>query len=184
MLASRPLVFFGKYSYGMYVIHALILPGLLVLLPTEEWLAFFGNQTMLASLTLAGTKIGITTILAIFSFHFYEKVSAPETFLRTDRNQPCLKGSKLAHIYFGCTAMKFRKLLLASAAVFAMSALATAANAVTVSIGFQQARVSDGAVTTVACGTNTLVTANGGYGSFASTASAPPAAAKTHSATC
>lgn len=72
MLSSRPLTFFGKYSYGMYVIHALILPGLLVLLPTERWLALFGNQTMFASLTLAGTKIAITTILAVFSFHFYE----------------------------------------------------------------------------------------------------------------
>lgn len=61
--------------------------------------------------------------------------------------------------------MKFGKLLLASAAVFAMSALATAANAVTVSIGFQQGM---GAITTVASGSDTLVVATGGSGTFGS----------------
>lgn len=72
LLSSRPLRFFGKYSYGMYVIHALILPGLLVLLPTEHWFVAFGDQPLLASLTLTGAKIAITTVLAVLSFHFYE----------------------------------------------------------------------------------------------------------------
>lgn len=72
LLSSRPLRFFGKYSYGMYVIHALIIPGLFILLPTAQWFAAFEGQPMLASLTLTGTKIAITTVLAVFSFHFYE----------------------------------------------------------------------------------------------------------------
>ena len=62
--------------------------------------------------------------------------------------------------------MKIRRLLFASAAVFAMSVLATAANAVTVSIGFQQAGVNGGAITTVASGVNTLVADDSGYGTF------------------
>lgn len=64
--------------------------------------------------------------------------------------------------------MKFGKLLLASAAVFAMSALATAANAVTVSIGFQQSGVNGGAITTVAT-SNTGVASSptSAYGTFA-----------------
>lgn len=71
-------------------------------------------------------------------------------------------------ISLGATAMKIRRLLFASAAVFAMSVLATAANAITVSIGFQQAGVSGGAITTVATGNDTLIgnVFPGTYGTF------------------
>ncbi|MCE3257959.1 MAG: hypothetical protein K0Q64_2042 [Nitrobacter vulgaris] len=63
--------------------------------------------------------------------------------------------------------MKIGRLLFASAAVFAMSVLASAANAVTVTIGFQQAGVNGGAITTVGSGNDTLVNAFGSYGTFA-----------------
>jgi hypothetical protein len=62
--------------------------------------------------------------------------------------------------------MKIGRLLFASAAVFALSVLASAANAVTVTIGFQQAGVNGGAITTVASGIDTLVSFTGAYGSF------------------
>jgi peptidoglycan/LPS O-acetylase OafA/YrhL len=71
-LTSPALRFFGKYSYGMYVIHALMMSALLALMPTEKWMNFFGNQIMLGSLSLAFAKIAICTVLAIASFHFYE----------------------------------------------------------------------------------------------------------------
>lgn len=60
--------------------------------------------------------------------------------------------------------MKFGKLLLASAAVFAMSVLSNAANAVTVSIGYQQGASP---ITLQASGSNTLVaTPTAGFGTF------------------
>jgi hypothetical protein len=62
--------------------------------------------------------------------------------------------------------MKIGRLLFASAAVFALSVLASAANAVTVTIGFQQAGVNSGNITTVATGNDTLVVAGGSYGTF------------------
>lgn len=62
--------------------------------------------------------------------------------------------------------MKIGRLLFASAAVFAMSVLASAANAVTVTIGFQQAGVNFGAITTVGSAVDMPVSANQSYGTF------------------
>lgn len=71
-LASSPLRFYGKYSYGMYVIHALMMSALLLLFPTDKWMAAFADRTMLGSVSLTFVKIAICTVLAIISFHCYE----------------------------------------------------------------------------------------------------------------
>jgi len=81
VLSSSTLRFFGKYSYGMYVIHALLIPALLTLLPREQWMGFFGDQVMIGSLSLVAAKIAICTVLAVVSFHFYEM-----PFLRLKRS--------------------------------------------------------------------------------------------------
>ena len=62
--------------------------------------------------------------------------------------------------------MKIGRLLFASTAVFVLGMLASAANAVTVTIGFQQAGVNGGATTVVGSAINGVAIATGFYGSF------------------
>jgi peptidoglycan/LPS O-acetylase OafA/YrhL len=96
LLASRPLRFFGKHSYGMYVIHGLILPALLILIPASTWMSAFGEQVMIGALTLTFTKIAICVVFAVISFQFYE---APflglKRFFEADKTLP-LQASALS----------------------------------------------------------------------------------------
>jgi hypothetical protein len=62
--------------------------------------------------------------------------------------------------------MKIGRLLFASAAVFALSMLAGAANAVTVTIAFQSAGVNGGAATVVGSAIDNVAIAAGSYGTF------------------
>lgn len=72
--------------------------------------------------------------------------------------------------------MKFGKLLLASAAVFAMSVLASVANAATITVGFQQIGFNGDAITTVPTTGTGLLVYGSSYGNFTSagTASGSP----------
>jgi len=71
-LSSRLLVFFGKYSFGLYVIHGLITPFLQRQLPPEAWIATMGSN-FLGCLALATAKIAMVVPLALLSWHLYEK---------------------------------------------------------------------------------------------------------------
>ena len=49
------------------------MPAFLLLLPAEPWIAAFNGWTSTAVFSLAAMKITISTGLALFSWHFYEK---------------------------------------------------------------------------------------------------------------
>ena len=72
LLSSRLLVFFGKYSYGLYVIHGLMIPFLKQHFPEGEWIAATGSNFW-GGLAVATAKIAIAIPLAMLSWHLYEK---------------------------------------------------------------------------------------------------------------
>ena len=66
------LRFFGKYSYGLYVIHSMIAVGLERLMPIEWWLRTTGSP-VLSTLGSLFAKVSISTLLAVASWHLLEK---------------------------------------------------------------------------------------------------------------
>lgn len=73
-LSSQALRFFGKYSYGLYIIHGLMIPPLLAWFPIEQWMGHFpGSMNLLGGILLAAIKVAICTLLAMASWHLYEK---------------------------------------------------------------------------------------------------------------
>jgi peptidoglycan/LPS O-acetylase OafA/YrhL len=70
------LRFFGKYSYGLYILHGMAMPLLNRLFPAELLLAEFHNP-VLASLAAIAIKVSLSLIAALLSWHLVE--------------QPCLK---------------------------------------------------------------------------------------------
>jgi peptidoglycan/LPS O-acetylase OafA/YrhL len=73
ILAIKPLCFYGKYSYGLYVLHGAMMPAFLFLIPVEPWIAAFSGWTSTAVFSLTAIKIAASTALALLSWHFYEK---------------------------------------------------------------------------------------------------------------
>lgn len=73
LLCSPLLTFFGRYSYGLYLIHGLLAPLLARLLPEGPWFAALGGSAVAGGLALAVVKIALITPLAMLSWHFYEK---------------------------------------------------------------------------------------------------------------
>jgi peptidoglycan/LPS O-acetylase OafA/YrhL len=72
MVGCGFLRFFGKYCYGLYIIHGLMISFLSYLIPAEIWLSRFSSM-FVGSLTLAFLKIAICVPLAMISWHLYEK---------------------------------------------------------------------------------------------------------------
>jgi len=72
VLSNRPLRLAGKYSYGAYVIHGVIAPGLATLIPTDLWVAQFG-QSLASVLALGLVKTMISFLLAGLSWHLFEQ---------------------------------------------------------------------------------------------------------------
>jgi peptidoglycan/LPS O-acetylase OafA/YrhL len=70
-LDIAPLRFAGKYSYGVYVIHGVIGLWLAELIPTEQWVTSFG-QSFPSIVVLAFTKITVSFLCAIVSWHIFE----------------------------------------------------------------------------------------------------------------
>ncbi|WP_426527972.1 acyltransferase family protein [Bradyrhizobium sp. McL0615] len=68
----RPLIFLGKYSYGIYIIHGALMPALHQMLPVAPWVGSFGGWIGFGAFLLAATKLGICISLAVASFYFYE----------------------------------------------------------------------------------------------------------------
>jgi peptidoglycan/LPS O-acetylase OafA/YrhL len=82
------LRWFGKYSYGAYVLHVLLQPFLRAWMPPERIAAATGSET-LAVLGHAALGIGSTMFFAVLSWHAYEK-----HFLKLKRYFEYEEGSK------------------------------------------------------------------------------------------
>jgi peptidoglycan/LPS O-acetylase OafA/YrhL len=71
VVGNRIFAFFGKYSYGMYVLHPLLTPMLDLLMPAEEMLKVMGGAVM-ASLSIIALKIAATIVAALASWNLVE----------------------------------------------------------------------------------------------------------------
>ena len=73
VLESKPLAFFGQYSYGMYVIHV---PLLIVLgssgVTGARFESFIGNS-LLALIAYTTTLLAATVVSALLTWHLFEK---------------------------------------------------------------------------------------------------------------
>jgi len=72
LLGGSFLVFFGKYSYGLYVIHGLLMPIFMEWTPVESWINAL-HSVSLGSIACTLTRISISTALALASWHLFEK---------------------------------------------------------------------------------------------------------------
>jgi peptidoglycan/LPS O-acetylase OafA/YrhL len=72
LLGSGVLVFFGKYSYGLYVVHGMLTPMFLEWLPVESWISAFGSVPF-GSIACTLARIAISVALALASWHLFEK---------------------------------------------------------------------------------------------------------------
>jgi len=74
LLSARPLRVLGKYSYGMYVLHAPMIPILYLALQGLLRLGHFEVRSELATLTLfAVFGIACVFLAAALSFHLFER---------------------------------------------------------------------------------------------------------------
>jgi peptidoglycan/LPS O-acetylase OafA/YrhL len=66
------MTFLGKYSYGLYVVHAM-LSYYMTTHHTLDWWKSFIPVHLLAVLVQAVVGIGASILVALASFHFFEK---------------------------------------------------------------------------------------------------------------
>lgn len=72
VISLRVFRFFGKYSYGLYIFHGFLRPTLDRLVPADYWLDQLALLPLVAIFVVAGVKIALCTLLAVFSWHFFE----------------------------------------------------------------------------------------------------------------
>ncbi len=65
------LKFFGKYSFGLYVFHGLMMPLLDRWIPADRLLAFF-HSPVLATVVCVTGKVGASLAVAMLSWHLLE----------------------------------------------------------------------------------------------------------------
>ena len=73
VLGASLLLFFGQYSYGLYVIHSLIAPSLAKVLPLSGWMAHFESFPLAGIFLYTCAKIAACVPLTLLSWHLYEK---------------------------------------------------------------------------------------------------------------
>jgi peptidoglycan/LPS O-acetylase OafA/YrhL len=78
-LSSRVLRWFGRYSYGAYVFHLILQPAISRWAPPGRLAHVLGSEG-LGLLGHVGVGIGVTMIVAVASYHLYER-----PFLRLNR---------------------------------------------------------------------------------------------------
>jgi peptidoglycan/LPS O-acetylase OafA/YrhL len=96
--SSRVMRFFGKYSYGMYVLHVPLVPIAFLAGITPRRLAFFGSE-LLGALLYIAVMVTASTAAAWVSYNIYEK-----HFLRFKRHfayRRPLKATVLALVIIG-----------------------------------------------------------------------------------
>jgi peptidoglycan/LPS O-acetylase OafA/YrhL len=72
-LWSQPVLrFFGKYSYGLYVVHPTLMEHLVQLLPVPVLAERWGSPA-LGALTFMIASLGLSVVLAWLIWHLYEK---------------------------------------------------------------------------------------------------------------
>ena len=71
-IGCRVLRFFGKYSYGLYVFHWLLLPTYKRFCPPEQLILRCGSP-LLGQLAYIAMAIGSSVVVAMLSWHLYEK---------------------------------------------------------------------------------------------------------------
>ena len=71
-MCNPALLWFGKYSYGLYIIHGLLRPAHVKILLPDMFVSFFRIPAIGLLMHLA-TCIAISMILAYASWHCYEK---------------------------------------------------------------------------------------------------------------
>jgi peptidoglycan/LPS O-acetylase OafA/YrhL len=71
-LEWRGLVFFGKYSYGLYIFHYMLWPFLAKALPVARVSSALGSET-LALLVRALVFTAVSLLLAVASYHGFER---------------------------------------------------------------------------------------------------------------
>jgi peptidoglycan/LPS O-acetylase OafA/YrhL len=88
-IGCRLLRFFGKYSYGLYVFHWLLLPMYKRFCPPEQLISRFGSP-LLGQLAFIVVATGSSVVVAMLSWHLYEKhflglkeILAPKNCART-----------------------------------------------------------------------------------------------------
>jgi peptidoglycan/LPS O-acetylase OafA/YrhL len=73
MFKSRVLRFFGKYSYGMYVLHLPVIVAFEGLSFTIAGIPLVGGSHVPAAIAFTLVGLSTTTLLALLSWHLYEK---------------------------------------------------------------------------------------------------------------
>ena len=71
-LSSRVMRFFGKYSYGMYVLHVPLVPIAFLVGITPPRLAFFGSEVT-GALAYIAVMLAASTAAAWLSYNLYER---------------------------------------------------------------------------------------------------------------
>ncbi len=72
LIGSRFLRFFGKYSYGLYVFHWMLLPSFKKFFPAEQLIARLGSP-LAGQLSYIVLAIGMSVVAAQLSWHLFEK---------------------------------------------------------------------------------------------------------------
>jgi peptidoglycan/LPS O-acetylase OafA/YrhL len=70
---SRPMRFLGKYSYGIYVYHVMIVTFFIQRKFYEQLLSYWNNDAALALFSYGLAGFGFSILVSVISYHAYEK---------------------------------------------------------------------------------------------------------------
>jgi peptidoglycan/LPS O-acetylase OafA/YrhL len=89
-LTAAPLRFFGKYSYGLYIIHGLLSPVLFARLPDTLFIAAT-HSVVMGVFACVIVRIASCTVAAFLSWHLFEKrFLRLKRYFRKDSERPAM----------------------------------------------------------------------------------------------